>query len=97
MAKKELDFGKLALPTKPDVVKKEEAPSAVEKAVETIHSPALSVIITPTPSEEIKKVSLDLPVDMYTFVKMHTFTRRITMREYMLELITEDMKKKGAL
>ena len=35
MAKKELDFGKLALPTKPDVVKKEEAPSAVEKAVET--------------------------------------------------------------
>lgn len=97
MAKKELDFGKLALPTKPDVVKKEDTPSIVEKAVETIHTPPPSVIATLPPSEEIKKVSLDLPVDMYTFVKMHTFTRRITMREYMLDLITEDMKKKGAL
>lgn len=100
MAKKELDFGKLALPTKPDVVKKEETPSLVEKAIKTIHTPPPSVIATietPSAAEEIKKVSLDLPVDVYTFVKMHTFTRRITMREYMLELITEDMKRKGAL
>jgi hypothetical protein len=100
MAKKELDFGKLALPAKPHIVKKEETSSAVEKAVETIHTPPPSVVTIPdppTPSDEVKKVSLDLPVDMYTYVKMHTFTRRITMREYMLELISEDMKKRGAL
>ncbi|MBL7816569.1 MAG: hypothetical protein JNL70_16230 [Saprospiraceae bacterium] len=104
MAKKEIDFGKLALPTKPSVIKKEEANQIVEKAVETIHaSPTPSVVQAivaepePVVTNEVKKISLDLPVEVYKHVKMHTFTRTITMREYMLELIYEDMKRRGAM
>jgi hypothetical protein len=113
MAKKEIDFGKLTLPNKPLVVKKDETENIVEQAVQTIHSgttaaaapaptppPVASIIAeepTPMPTNEVKKISLDLPVEVYKHVKMHTFTRTITMREYMLELIYEDMKRRGAM
>ncbi len=111
MAKKEIDFGKLALPTKPSVVKKDDTETLVEQAVQTIHA---SVIPSPTPqvattiqtivaepevvaTNDVKKISLDLPVEVYKHVKIHTFTRTITMREYMLELIYEDMRRRGAM
>ncbi len=107
MAKKEIDFGKLALPGKPIIVKKDDSENMVEKAIQTIHAASSS----PTPSVEtqtwvaepevltndVKKISLDLPVEVYKHVKMHTFTRTITMREYMLELIYEDMRRRGAI
>ena len=104
MAKKEIDFGKLALPGKPIVVKKDDSENMVEKAIQTIHSPAASIAAAQTliaepevVTNEVKKISLDLPVEVYKHVKMHTFTRTITMREYMLELIYEDMRKRGAM
>lgn len=111
MAKKEIDFGKLTLPTKPLIVRKDETENIVEQAVQTIHSgatvaaapaptpsPVASIISEePTPANEVKKISLDLPVEVYKHVKMHTFTRTITMREYMLELIYEDMKRRGVM
>ena len=111
MAKKEIDFGKLSLPNKPVLVKKDETENIVEQAVQTIHQgataaaapaptpPPVAAIIAeePTPTNEVKKISLDLPVEVYKHVKMHTFTRTITMREYMLELIYEDMKRRGAI
>ena len=111
MAKKEIDFGKLALPGKPIVVKKDDTETLVEQAVQTIH--AAAAVPSPTPqvaatiqtliaepevvTNEVKKISLDLPVEVYKHVKMHTFTRTITMREYMLELIYEDMRRRGAM
>ena len=111
MAKKEIDFGKLALPGKPIVVKKDDTENMVEQAVQTIHASAAATAPSPTPpvvvqtliaepevlTNEVKKISLDLPVEIYKHVKMHTFTRTITMREYMLELIYEDMRRRGAL
>ncbi len=107
MAKKEIDFGKLALPGKPIIVKKDDTENMVEKAIQTIHAAASS--LTPpvaaqtfvaepeVVTNEVKKISLDLPVEIYKHVKMHTFTRTITMREYMLELIYEDMRRRGAM
>lgn len=106
MAKKEIDFGKLALPGKPIVVKKDDSENIVEKAIQTIHATTAtaSAIAAQTLIEEpevvtneVKKISLDLPVEVYKHVKMHTFTRTITMREYMLELIYEDMRRRGAM
>ena len=103
MAKKEIDFGKLALPGKPIVVKKDDSENMVEKAIQTIHaaaSPAAAQTLMVEPevvTNEVKKISLDLPVEVYKHVKMHTFTRTITMREYMLELIYEDMRRRGAM
>ena len=107
MAKKEIDFGKLALPGKPIVVKKDDSENIVEKAVQTIHAtasaptpPVVTQTLVAEPevlANEVKKISLDLPVEVYKHVKMHTFTRTITMREYMLELIYEDMRRRGAM
>ena len=111
MAKKEIDFGKLALPGKPIVVKKDDTENMVEQAVQTIHASATATAHSPTPpvavqtlvaepevlSNEVQKISLDLPIEVYKHVKMHTFTRTITMREYMLELIYEDMRRRGAM
>jgi hypothetical protein len=104
MAKKEIDFGKLALPGKPIVVKKDDSENMVEKAIQTIHAaaspPAAAQTLMVEPevvTNEVKKISLDLPVEVYKHVKMHTFTRTITMREYMLELIYEDMRRRGAM
>ncbi len=111
MAKKEIDFAKLALPGKPIIVKKDDTEKMVEQAVQTIHAAASATATSPTPpiaaqtlmqepelvTNEVKKISLDLPVEVYKHVKMHTFTRTITMREYMLELIYDDMRKRGAL
>jgi hypothetical protein len=105
MAKKTLDFNKLSLPTKPEMVKREDTTTLLDKAVEVIHAspsptPSVSEPTTPVKSaepviEEIKKISLDLPANTYTFIKMHTFKRRITMREYLLELIHRDIQLKG--
>ena len=106
MAKKEIDFGKLALPGKPIVVKKDDSENMVEKAIQTIHAaasptpPAVAQTMVAEPevvTNEVKKISLDLPVEVYKHVKMHTFTRTITMREYMLELIYDDMRRRGAM
>lgn len=104
MAKKEIDFGKLALPGKPIVVKKDDSENMVEKAIQTIHAATAPAVAAQTLIEEpevitneVKKISLDLPVEVYKHVKMHTFTRTITMREYMLELIYEDMRRRGAM
>ena len=94
MAKKDLDFGKLTLPQKPIVVKQDDVLQQAEKAVETIHVNP-SFMATEKPVEEVKKISLDLPVDVYTYIKMHTFKRRITMREYLLDIIHQDMKRNG--
>jgi hypothetical protein len=129
---KNLDFGKLVLPPKPEViVKKAEVAtpeSAVEKAVETIHNSApkkelasppaketkkeaaakpaplaapkdaprqAPIAESAIPTEEIKKISLDLPMNVYKTMKIHTFSRAMTMKDYILDLITEDMRKKG--
>lgn len=108
MAKKELDYAKLTLPTKTAVVKQADAETAVEKAVETIHpkTPSVSAPVaaknTPPKQQMMaavepqqqRRVSLDLPGELYTYVKINSFTRRVTMRDYMVQLIKEEMERK---
>lgn len=137
MAKKELNFGKLGLPPKATIIKKdEEKDPLIEQAIEKIHgtketkaeeispqpivektivsSPmpktkpleqaqkakAKAVVTNPTPTIEleemmpVKKVSMDLPLDVYKYLKMNAFGEAITMKDYVLRLIEADMKKK---
>lgn len=110
MAKKELNFDKLTLPKKPNIVKKGETENSVEQAVETIHNvvdptpptptnnPSVpAAVSTPTTETDLRlrKISIDIPLDMYQFIKLHTLARTITMREYMIELVQEDIAKRG--
>lgn len=136
MAKKELNFGKLSLPTKAVIIKKEEeAAPMIEQAIEKIHGekivpkattePVVAAAPTPTPVptptvakveepvadfskktvakkaeviefEEmtpVKKISMDLPLDVYKYLKINSFDRAMTMKDYVLRLIEADMKR----
>jgi hypothetical protein len=128
MAKKELDFGKLVLPQKSSIVKKEESVQPIiEQAIEKIHrevaSPAPAAVaaqapvtaqkavtkntpsakptkktaIVEIPDDEampVKKISMDLPLDVYKYLKINAFERATTMKDYVLRLIEADMAKR---
>jgi hypothetical protein len=129
MAKKELNFGKLGLPTKAIIVKKDEQKEpAIEQAIEKIHGnnvkplaeipaekpmptilseekPTDRVVVTkssPVRKAEVieleemmpvKKISMDLPLDVYKYLKINSFDKACTMKDYVLRLIEADMKK----
>ena len=58
-------------------------------------SAPVSAATEPEMDLRLRKVSFDVPLDMYQFVKLTTIARTITMREYMVELIQEDMARRG--
>jgi hypothetical protein len=130
MAKKELNFGKLSLPTKAVIIKKEEdAVPMIEKAIEKIHgetaapkvavapivvatsAPVVATVEEPTVDLSkktvvkkaevieldemipVKKISMDLPLDVYKYLKINSFDRAMTMKDYVLRLIEADMRK----
>jgi hypothetical protein len=132
MAKKELNFGKLGLPVKANIIKKEEVTTPnIEKAIEKIHGETLKtttaapdevigkVVATPPPTVAVsvftknnkittgkstlleldemmpvKKISMDLPLDIYKYLKINSFDQAVTMKDYVLRLIDADMKNK---
>jgi hypothetical protein len=141
MAKKELNFNKLGLPPKANIIKKDDAATPnIEKAIEKIHGetvkvapvaepkPEPIVVATPTPVVEevivptpvavapkadkptaskavaveieemmpVKKISMDLPLDVYKYLKINSFDQAVTMKDYVLKLIEADMKKKNS-
>ncbi len=134
MAKKELNFGKLSLPTKAVIIKKEEeAAPMIEQAIEKIHGekivpkattePVVAAAPTSTSTSTVakveepmadfskktvakkaeviefeemtpvKKISMDLPLDVYKYLKINSFDRAMTMKDYVLRLIEADMKR----
>ncbi len=114
MAKKELNFGKLVLPTKTNVVKQVEATEPlIEKAVEMIHREAakntasvpttIASARTAAPTNKlsmdlddiaaVKKISMDLPLDLYKYLKTVSFQQGTTMKEYVVQLLEADKIK----
>ena len=100
MAKEKFNMGNLGLPAKPVVVKNPspEARPIVERAVEAIHKTKQVDPPTPPPAAPttVRKISLDLPVDVFKFIKLHCVEHDITMREYLLTIIERDMQAKRA-
>mgnify|MGYP000885804459 CR=1 FL=1 len=98
MSKEKFNIGNLGLPAKPVVVKNPstETRPVVERAVEAIHKPK-QVEEPPAAPVAVRKISLDLPVDMFKFIKLYCVEHDITMREYLVGIIERDMQaKKGA-
>lgn len=101
MAKEKFNMGNLGLPAKPVVVKSPstETRPVVERAVEAIHRPKQAEAPPPPPAPEpasLRKISLDLPVDVFKFIKLYCVEHDITMRTYLMEIIERDMQvKKG--
>ena len=93
MAKDKFNVENL-LPARPAVIKTtltETAP-LMDRAVETIHqAPAKAKI---APEGATRKISCDLPEGWYKFIKRYCIDHDLTMREYLLEIIEADLKRK---
>ena len=50
--------------------------------------------ITDDEAMPVKKISMDLPLDVYKYLKMNAFDRATTMKDYVLRLIEADMAKR---
>lgn len=126
---KNLDFSKLALPSKPEVVAKPAIPVVptedLDKAIERIHpaptetaqkepdtpkenkkmpandSPKKTGVPVETsihsgdmPATILKKISLDVPLEVYKAMKLNAVAKDITMRDYITGLIRKDLYNK---
>ena len=100
MSKEKFNIGNLGLPAKPVVVKNpgNEARPVMERAVEAIHKTKQADAPPPPPAQPaaVRKISLDLPVDVFKFVKLYCVEHDITMREYLLGIIERDIQAKKA-
>ncbi len=97
MSKEKFNIGNLGLPAKPVVVKnpQTEMKPIVERAVEAIHKPKQAEEPATTPPS-VRKISLDLPVDMFKFIKLHCVEHDITMREFIVGILEKDISaRKG--
>ena len=45
------------------------------------------------PAVESKRITLDVPLDLYSEMKMTVFKRGITLRKYVLEVVAKDLGK----
>jgi hypothetical protein len=106
MADKNLGL-KSTLRLAPKVELKKSEPNALvtEQLVNAIHNEpepvAVAVVPEPTPVPtpepvpvpvvETKRITLDIPVDLYRDLKMNVFDKSITLRRYLLDLIAKDL------
>ncbi len=93
MKKDKFDISNLGLPAKPQIVAPSSNTQAIlERAVEDIHNPVPQKETTPKLSGEVKKVSMDLPLEMYKAVKFYSVESGISMKDYIAQLIDADMQ-----
>lgn len=82
MAKKNIDLGKLG--TKKKVIKKanDDSDKLEQKAIEKIHK---------AKSEVTKRITIDVPADQHTRMKMKVFSLQTTIKDYVLALVEKDL------
>ena len=102
MAEKEKNLGlKNTMRLAPKIEFKKTAPDphATEQLTNAIHSEPVPtpipvavppVIETPI-AIDTKRITLDIPVDIYRDLKMAVFDKSITLRRYLLDLIAKDL------
>ena len=102
MAEKEKNLGlknTMRLAPKVEFKKSETNPQITEQMANAIHNeveptppPVVAPTVTDTPPPvETKRITLDIPVDIYRDLKMAVFDRSITLRRYLLDLISKDL------
>jgi hypothetical protein len=91
----------LRLAPKVELKKSDTNPLITEQLANAIHNePVTTPIVVVTEPEpitepiiETKRITLDIPVDLYRDLKMTVFNRSITLRRYLLDLIAKDLRK----
>ena len=102
MSKEKFNMGNLSLPVKPEVIKpSSDTQTILNKAVEDIHKPVeVKESIKPSqPKTEkkvasIKKISMDLPFDVYKELKVYAALSGENMKDYLVRLIEQDKKNR---
>ncbi|MEO1385509.1 MAG: hypothetical protein AAFV78_19995 [Bacteroidota bacterium] len=84
MSKKELDFDKLGLGQKKPIKRSPSSIEKAEKAVQSIHKAS--------PSEPIKRVTIDFPISTYKQIRMKTLEEEMTLKAYFLHLVKQDLE-----
>jgi hypothetical protein len=69
----------------------EPEPEPVAVAVVPEPTPVPTPEPVPEPVIETKRITLDIPVDLYRDLKMNVFDKSITLRRYLLDLIAKDL------
>jgi hypothetical protein len=49
--------------------------------------------VEPSVSDEVVKTSLDFPIELYQAMKLHLLGKRQKMKDYILNLIRQDLNK----
>lgn len=94
----------LRLAPKVELKKSDTNPTVTEQLTNVLHNepePTPVVVAkepTPLPVQEpvveTKRITLDIPVDLYRDLKMNVFDRSITLRRYLLDLIAKDLGRR---
>lgn len=71
----------------------EKRPKAAKKAP---FSSSRFAELPAEPSGDVRKISLDLPTEWFKAIKFHCVEHDITMREFLMDVISRDLKKRGA-
>ena len=67
----------------------------VVEVVEPTPPPVVAAVVEELtePLVESKRITLDVPLDLYSAMKMTVFRRGITLRKYVLEVVAKDLGK----
>lgn len=91
MAEKKLGLKEtMKLAPKLNLKKIEPDIQATEQIVEKLHrEPEVEQIAT----HDMKRITLDVPIDLYKGMKMKVFDNGITLKRYILDLVAKDLGK----
>jgi hypothetical protein len=74
-----------------NAIHNEPEPTPIAVVAEPIPQTIPTPVPTPDPVVETKRITLDIPVDLYRDLKMNVFDKSITLRRYLLDLIAKDL------
>jgi hypothetical protein len=86
----------------PDLQSNERIVEKLHRAVvEPSAEPIVVPIVVEIPAEEepvevlveSKRITLDVPIELYSAMKMKVFSRGITLRKYVLDVVAKDLGK----
>ena len=88
----------LKLAPKIDLKKNEPDIAAMEKQVQRIHDEPVATKVATIIEEEsleqaARRITLDVPFELYKEMKMKVFGEGVTLKKYILGLVAQDLKK----
>jgi hypothetical protein len=65
---------------------------AVELAVKSIHEQEERAAMAEAPKEKIVRITVDLPEDVHTALKMRSVQERTTIRQFVIDMLLKEFR-----